>query len=320
MTRAPDVIRMLTLVPWLLQRPGATVGEIAAAFATDEDDVRRELEHLDYCGLPGLRGGDLIEVSMLGDSVVIRMADELRLPMRTTPAETMRLLLAASLAERLLGPAAEPLRRAVAKLRTALGVPDDAVVVVEPAEGDVVAVLRDALAGGRAVRFAYRGRRDPAPAVRRVDPWALELLDGAWYLHGHDHDAGGSRIFRLDRAAEAVVEADAIRVPAPEHLESPRYEPAPGDPEVDLRLGPGATWLLDAVTTEPGAILPDAGDRSVRLRVASPEWLVRLVLMAGGRAEVRGPDEVRRRVRERAQEGLRRLGAAPTGGAPRDGD
>ena len=320
MSRAPDVVRMLTLVPWLLERPGATVGEIAAAFAASEADIRRELEHLDYCGLPGLGGGDLIEVTMLGDSVVVRMADELRLPMRTTPAETMRLLLAASIAEGMLGPAAPALRRAVAKLRTVLGVPEDAVVVAEPADADIVAALRVALAEGRPVSFTYRGRRDPTPGRRRVDPWALELLDGAWYLHAHDHDAGAGRIFRLDRASDLVVEDGAVGVPAPEHLESPRYVAAPDDVEAVVRLGAGATWLLDAVATEPGAILAEAGDRSVRLRVASPEWFVRLVLMAGGGAEVRGPDEVRRRVRDRAREALHRLESAPPGGPDRDGD
>lgn len=308
MSRGPDVIRMLTLVPWLLERPGASVAETAAAFAVEEDVLLRELDHLEYCGLPGLRGGDLIEVRIVDGSIVVTMADELRRPMRPTPAETMRLLLAASLAQRILGPAAGALDRAVTKLRTALGVPEDAVVVVEAEAGDAVDVLRGAVAEGRRVRFTYRGRSDLAPSPREVDPWRLELVGGAWYLHAHDHGAGAARIFRLDRAGDVVALDAPATVPVPEDLEAPRYVPGPDDPEVEVVLGAGGAWLLDAVEVDPAGMLEGPGGRSARFRVGAPEWFARLVLMAAGHAEVRGPDGVRALVRERARQGLARLG------------
>lgn len=307
MSGGPDVMRMLTLVPWLLERPGVSIPEIAEAFATSEDVIRRELDHLDYCGLPGLGGGDLIEVRIVGDTVVVGMADELRRPMRTTPAETVRLLLAASQAERMLGPAAGALSRAVAKLRTAMGVPEDAVVVVEPEAGDLVEGLRSAIAAGRRVRMSYRGRGDTAPVERDLDPWRLELLEGAWYLHAHDHGVGEPRIFRLDRAAGLRVGTEPATVPVPDELESPRYVPRPEDPEVEVHLGPGAAWLLDAVSVLPGTADPAPGGRTARFRVGAPEWFARLVLMAAGHAEVRGPVEVRTLVHDRARSGLERL-------------
>ena len=307
MSRGPDVLRMLTLVPWLLARPGVSVSAIAEAFATSEEVILLELDHLGYCGLPGLKGGDLIEVSLIDDTVVVRMADELRRPMRTSPAETMRLLLAASQAERILGPSSEALTRAVAKLRAALGVPEGAVGVVDPEPGDLVEGLRRAITDGRRVRLSYRGRGDAAPSERELDPWRLELLDGAWYLHAHDHGLGRARILRLDRAADLHVDADPVSVPAPDVLESPRYIPGPQDPEVEVLLAPAATWLLDAVDVDDGAMLEGPEGRSARFRVGAPEWFARLVLMAGGHAEVRGPTEVRDLVRDRARAGLARL-------------
>ena len=313
MSDGPDVMRMLTLVPWLLARPEVTVAEIAEAFATSEDVILRELDHLGYCGLPGLGGGDLIEVSIFGDSVVVRMADELRRPMRTSPAETMRLLLAASQAERMLGPAAEPLSRAVAKLREALGVPDGAVTVVDPEAGDLVEGLRAAIASGRRVRLTYRGRGEAAPSERDLDPWRLELLDGAWYLHAHDHGLGRGRILRLDRADGLRVGPDPVTTAAPDALESPRYIPGADDPEVEVVMGPGGVWLLDAVDPGEGAILEAPEGRIARFRVGAPEWFARLVLMAGGHAEVRGPDGVRDLVRDRARAGLARLAADDAG-------
>lgn len=311
MSPTPDVIRMLTLVPWLLERPGATVAEIAEAFAVPEATVRRELAHLDFCGLPGLGGGDLIEVSIVGDSVVVAMADELRRPMRTTPAETLRLLLAAALARRMLGAAAEPLDSALAKLGAVLGVPDGAVVVAEDEPGDLVASLRAAIADGRRIRMSYRGRGDEAPVTRTLDPWAVELVDGAWYLHAYDHGAGEGRTFRLDRAGELRVGMESVTVPVPERLETPRYVPRPEDPEVEVLIGPGATWLVDAVEIPAGGIIAAPGGRSARFQVGAPEWFARLVLMAAGHAEVRAPGPIRELVQRRALEGLERLAATP---------
>ena len=309
MSAKPDVVRMLNLVPWLLERPGVTVAEIAKAFAAPETVILDELDHLGYCGLPGLGGGDLIEVSIVGDTVVVRMAQELRRPMRLSPAETMRLLLAASHAERLLGPAAEPLARAVAKLRVALGVPAAAAVVVDPEPGDLVEDLSTAIAAGRRVRLTYRGRGDVAPSEREIDAWRLELYDGAWYLHAHDHGLDRARILRLDRASDVRVGTEPAITPIPDELEPPRYVPGPDDPEVDVLMAPGGAWLLDAVEVGDGAILEEPGGRSARFRVGAPEWFARLVLMAGGHAEVRGPDRVRDLVRDRARAGLDRLGA-----------
>ncbi len=307
MNRGPDVMRMLTLVPWLLARPGVSIGEIAAAFAVPEETIRLELDHLDYCGLPGLGGGDLIEVRIVGDEVVVSMADELRRPMRTTPAETMRLLLAASQAQRVLGPSAEALTRAVAKLRAALGVPEDAVVVMDPEPGDLVEGLRDAIAAGLRVRLAYRGRAETAPSDRDLDPWRLELVGGAWYLHAHDHGAGEGRIFRLDRASDLRVEGGAARVAPPAVLDPPRYIPSADDPEVEVILGPGGAWLLDAVEVPAGATVEAPGGRTARFRVGAPEWFARLVLMTGGGAEVRSPSGIRALVRDRARTALGRL-------------
>jgi proteasome accessory factor C len=303
---------MLTLVPWLLQRPGATLAETAAAFATDVATVRAELEHLDYCGLPGLGGGALFDVSIVADQVTIRMADELRYPMRPTAHETLRLLLIATAAERVAGTDIPALRSAITKLHAALGVAPGAVDVLDAEPDDAVLVARAAIADRSQVRFAYRGRGDAAPAERRVEPWAVELSEGAWYLHGYDVDAKGGRVFRLDRSTGLRATGEVCTAPMPETLESPAYQPAEGDLAVELLLAPDARWLLDAVAAE--RVEPEDADQQVRvhLRTGSPEWLARLVLMAGGGARVVQPPELRERVRSRAQaalEGLDRVGS-----------
>jgi len=300
--RQPDVVRMLTLIPWLLERPGASLAETAAAFAADEATIRAELEHLDYCGLPGLGGGALFDVTIAGDAVTVRMADELRYPMRPTASEALRLLLIATAAERVVGSDVPALRSAIEKLHRALGVSPGAVEVLDVAPNGDIGVARRAIEQRVRVHFAYRGRSDTGPAERTVEPWAVELSEGAWYLHGHDLGAQAGRVFRLDRAAGLELTDQACTAPVPDELPPPAYEAAPDDLDVVLLIEPGAEWLLDAVRADRTA--STGGGLRVELRTGSPEWLSRLVLMAAGGAIVLEPAELRQRVRSRAQDAL----------------
>jgi len=309
----PDVVRMLTLVPWLIARPGASLLETATAFATDEATIRAELEHLDFCGLPGLGGGALFDVTIAGDRVTVQMADELRYPMRPTPSEALRLLLMATVADRIVGSEVPALASALAKLHRALGVTPGAVDVLDAEPNVDVSMARAAIDARLQVRFAYRGRSDGSPAVRTIEPWAVEFTGGAWYLHGHDVAAGAGRVFRLDRAAGLEVTDAPCDLTVPSELPSPAYVPEPGDLEVVLHLDPAAEWLLDAVQADRTTATAE-GSR-VELRTGSPEWLARLVLMAGGGAVVLGPVELRQRVRSLAEAAL--SGLRPVGGGTR---
>ena len=304
MSATTDVARMLTLVPWLLERPGATLDEAAEAFAVTPAVIRRDLSHLDFCGLPGLGGGDLFDVSLVGDRIVVSMADELRRPLRPTPHEALRLVLTVDAVADALGGDLPALRSAVDKVRGALGIPEDVADVLEEATPPTLEELRSALRGQRRVRIGYHGRNDEHPVDRDVDPWALHVQDGVWYLQGHDLGAGGGRTFRLDRIADVEVLEDEQRVPPPEQLPPPRYAPGPGDLEVVLDLRPSARWLEAALQVDQVDEDPDGGAR-VHLRTEAPRWLARLVLMAGGAATVVAPEELADQVVALASEALR---------------
>ncbi len=304
MSATTDVARMLTLVPWLLERPGATLDEAAAAFAVTPAVIRRDLSHLDFCGLPGLGGGDLFDVSLVGDRIVVSMADELRRPLRPTPHEALRLVLTVDAVADALGGDLPALRSAVDKVRGALGIPEDVADVLEEVTPRALEELRRALRDQRRVRIGYQGRNDERPVDRLVDPWALHVQDGVWYLQGHDLGADGGRTFRLDRIAEVEVLEDQPSVAPPEQLPAPRYAPGPGDLEVELALLPSARWLEAALQVDHVDEMKD-GSARVRLRTEAPRWLARLVLMAGGGATVLAPDELVDQVVELASEALR---------------
>ena len=309
MSATSDVARMLTLVPWLLERQGATLTELSETFGVPVKRIQQDLDHLDFCGLPGLGGGDLFEVTIVSDRVVLRMADELKRPMRPTAIEALRLVLSVDAVAEVLGDELPALRSAVAKVRAALGVPEEAADVLEPTGPATVAVARSAIASGRRILIAYQGRNDTVPQQRRVDPWALHVTDGIWYLQGHDHGVGDRRTFRLDRIAELTVLDDHVEVSRPDDLPPPRYVPDPQDHPVELEVTPRGRWLLDAIDVEEVEDMAGGGTR-LRFHTDAPGWVGRLVLMAGGDAVVRSPDAIGDAAAELARAALRRYPAA----------
>jgi proteasome accessory factor C len=45
--------RLLSLVPYLLTRPGAKLSDVAKTFGVSEEQLSRDLELVYMCGLPG---------------------------------------------------------------------------------------------------------------------------------------------------------------------------------------------------------------------------------------------------------------------------
>jgi len=60
-----QLTRLLALVPYLLARPGVRVADVAATFGVPEERLRKDLDLLWVCGLPGHGPGDLIDVEIL---------------------------------------------------------------------------------------------------------------------------------------------------------------------------------------------------------------------------------------------------------------
>ena len=68
--------RMLVVVPYLVQHPGAELAEAARVFGIDERELHDDLMLLFMAGLPPYAPGDLIEVDIEEGHVWISMADQ----------------------------------------------------------------------------------------------------------------------------------------------------------------------------------------------------------------------------------------------------
>ncbi len=310
MSATDAVGRLLVLVPWLMERPGAHVDEAAAAVGSDRATVIEDLSLLNFCGLPGRLGGDLFEVELVGDRILLQLAPAFDRPLRPTADEALRLVLSLDHVAAVLGDELPGLDGALAAVRAAAGVPSGVRVAPEPATAHL-GDLRTAVTDGRAVELAYRGRADATARSRRVDPWELLLHRGTWYLHGHDHGAGELRTFRLDRLDAVTVTEDPIEVPRPAGaLPTPTYQPGPDDVTIELGVAPGGHWVLDLL--EPDEVThAEEGVTRATVSTDAPRWIVSLVLAARGEVTVVGPATVRESVLRAAREGLAAHAAQP---------
>src|SRR5215217_7591213 len=114
--------RLLSMIPWLLSRPGVSVSDAAAEFEISEEQLRADLELAFMCGLPGHLPDDLIDVSLEGDHIVVSNADTIARPLRFAPDETVALLVGLRALADLPTPAGnDALDRVLAKLERAAG-------------------------------------------------------------------------------------------------------------------------------------------------------------------------------------------------------
>lgn len=300
--------RILVMVPWLLDHPGAAVDEVTGRFGTTRAQLLDDLDVLGYCGLPGYGGGDLVEATVVGDRITVRLADFFRRPLTLSVREAVALLLAGRAMADLPG-GGGPLASAVAKLSRALGA-DPALTVAIAAEGDDwLPLLRTAVTGRHVVRVRYRSRSKEETTQRDVEPWALVGAHGTWYLRGWCRMARDERAFRLDRIEAAQLAgptADALpRATVRSAAGPPAYVPAPGDRAVVLDLEPDAWWVPERVVADR---LEDLGGgvRRLHLRVGALELVARLVLSLAPAARVVSPPELAERVAELASAVLAR--------------
>lgn len=315
MSATDAVGRLLVLVPWLMERQGAHVDEAAAAVGADRATVLEDLSLLNFCGLPGRLGGDLFEVELVGDRILLQLAPAFDRPLRPTQDEALRLVLSLDHVAAVLGDELPGLESALDAVRAAAGVPRGVRVAPEPATAHL-ASLRTAVADQRRVELSYRGRADATPRTRVVDPWELLLHRGTWYLHAHDHAAGELRTFRLDRIEDATASDDPVAVPRPEGpLPRPAYQPGPEDVTVELDVAPGGHWVLDLLDVADRSLGED-GTTRVTLSTDAPRWVVSLVLAARGEVVVVAPDTVRDAVVRAARAGLAAHEELPPRGRP----
>ncbi|GAA3612858.1 WYL domain-containing protein [Kineosporia mesophila] len=312
--------RLLTMVPWLLNRPGIELGEAARNFKITEQQLVKDLELLFVCGTPGHMPDDLIAAEWDSGRIYLANADAIARPLRLDQDEAIALI--AGL--RTLSDLQEPGERravdsALVKLSAAA---QDAVpaagrldIDLTPGQSGVEQALgtaREALRRHRRLRLQYLVPARDEITERDVDPMQVTSIDGRWYLEAWCHRAEGVRLFRFDRVAglrlldvDGTPPGDAVSRAVDEQL----FTPSPDDLMVTLEVEPRGRWVAEYYPVEDTQELP-GGRMRVVMRVASPDWIPRLVLRLGGAGRVVEPTALARQVVDTATEALAAYGTA----------
>jgi proteasome accessory factor C len=312
--------RLLTMVPWLLNRQGVQIEEAAREFAVTPAQIEADLALLFLCGTPGGYPGDLIEAEWESGRVFLGNADTINRPLRLGVDEALTLIVGLRALAAVPGIGErDAVVRALAKLEAATGSAAAGtsrieVLIDEGTGEEFLDLARRALAARRRVHLRYLVPGRDESTERDVDPMRLINFDAHWYLEGWCHRAEDVRLFRLDRI-EAVAVLDEDGTPPttaqPRDLGSGVFTPQAGDQLVKLVLGPGAVWVSDYYPIESIDRTSDGG-AVIELRTPDTGWLRRLMWQLGSTATVLEPEELAREVRQGACAALE-LYAGPIG-------
>ena len=313
-TATARLARLLTMVPWLVNRQGIDLQRAADDLGVTVDQLEADLRLLFLCGY-GQMPDELIEADWEGGRVFVGNADTIARPLRLGVDEAVTLIVGLRALREVPGLGErDAVDRALAKLEAAAGAagaPADRVraQMADGASPEMLADARRAIADHRRVHLRYLVPARDEATDRDVDPMRVVGIDGRWYLEGWCHRAEDTRLFRMDRVEElTVLGTDGTPPPQARErdLSEGTFRPAPDDVVVTLRLLPGAAWVADYYpvdSVEPVAA-DDGGGLVVRLRTPDTAWLRRLVRRLGGRGRVLEPADVVAAVRDDARAAL----------------
>jgi predicted DNA-binding transcriptional regulator YafY len=191
--------RALRAMEILRTRPGVTAGELGAGLGVTERAARRYVAILREAGIPvettrGPYGGYRLGRGTRLSPVVFTEPEALGLVMAvldSPPAELVGVAL-----DKVIRALPDNVGRQAAVLREhASAAPDQYAARPDPA---TTSALVAAIAARRRVRVTYRSESGKEWAAE-VDPWAVVVRHGRWYLLCHSHRADAIRTYRVDR-------------------------------------------------------------------------------------------------------------------------
>jgi proteasome accessory factor BC len=164
-----------------------------------------------------------------------------------------------------------------------------------------LAKLEGAISKQRTVKFSYRAISRDEERERTIDPYALLLDGGRWYVIGHDHDRDDIRTFRVSRIRGDIRLATRrerdFRLPEDFDVESYRgranWQIGELAGEARIEVADDTAWWVERVYGRAGRLENGA----FVTEYASLEALAQWILRQDGRAVPHSPPDLRRTVK-----------------------
>lgn len=216
---AGPTARALLTLELVQGSPGISADRLGDRLGVSERAARRYVAILREAGIP--------IHSMRGPYGGYRVGRGLRLPpLVFTATEALGLVMAVLDGHHDAGDPTDPVGSALGKLvralpepvaaqaeavrRSTAPAPDRGAARPDPA---MTSALVQACSDRRRVRLGYRSEAG-SEWVTEVDPWAMVVRHGRWYLLCHSHAADARRAYRVDRVRAVEVLDDTFAAPA----------------------------------------------------------------------------------------------------------
>ncbi|MDQ4039317.1 MAG: WYL domain-containing protein [Actinomycetota bacterium] len=298
---ASPTARALLTLELVQGSPGITADRVGDKLGVSERAARRYVGILREAGIP-------IE-SVRGPYGGYRLGRGLRLPPLTfSGAEALGLVMAVLDGHHDASDPTDPVGSALGKImralpepvaaqaeavrRTTAPAPDRAAARPDPT---TTAALVQACSDHRRVRLGYRSEGG-SEWVIQVDPWAVVVRHGRWYLLCRSHGADSRRAYRIDRVRAVEVLDDTFRPPADldpvamleEHL-------AIGwEYDVEVVIDAPSDTVTRCVPRAIGMLEPlDAGTTRLVGSTSNPVWYARQLTAIEAPYRIVSPRELR---------------------------
>lgn len=215
---ASPTAKALLALELIQNSPGITGDRLGRRLGVTDRAARRYVGILREAGIP-------IE-STSGRYGGYRIGRGFRVPpLMFSTAEALGLMMAALGGHHSVSDVTDPAGSALAKiirvLPTAVAGPADAIRAMIPPgsrlampDPEITAAVVRGCTDRRRLRLSYqRGECDPEPFDMDIDPWAVSVRHGRWYLLGWSHTRDAQRVLRIDRIVSAEPLPDTFTPP-----------------------------------------------------------------------------------------------------------
>lgn len=304
--------RLITLIFLLQNRPNQKASELAEKLGVSLRTVHRYFQLLDEMGIPVYA-----ERGPCGGFSLVRGYKIP--PLIFTLEEAIAVYLGTSLVSEMWGQLyRDAAQGAMAKLENIL--PNDQRAEIDWARRSLVvtglhrtdpaalfpilADLRKATHEQHQISAIYQSTTNAKATKRRIDPYALVLRAGLWYLVGYCHLRTATRIFRVDRIQELTVSSQPFELPEDfnihQYLEN-EFKAQTGI-RARLHFTPEAAYIVKS-NRQVWESVQEEIDGSIVTTLTAPDlaWLASLTLSFANGVTVLEPPELRAMVREWAQ-------------------
>ena len=266
---AERALRLLDLVPFIVNNQGITISELASRFSVTREEIVKDLNLLFLCGLPGYTPLELIDLSLEDDVVVIRDPQNLSLPRNFNYSESIVLRIAlAALQEILLksDPRYVTLSNLIRKLEDTYSaeIPSEAFHIEIEKDKIALEIARQALDQGLDLNIKYLNKTKDEVTERRISLQRIRTNENKIQLDGFCHLSNDSRTFNLNQILEIKL-LPKSESPEPAHAS----EGFGSEVELDIYNQDSQFFI------ENEAVLEKQSDNKFVMKLHNPQWLIR---------------------------------------------